>query len=187
MWRMPGRPLKPVPSRRLFSMQMTPRLSALEPYDLPGFARLLRQDGRSPQQFVEWHEQHAREERRIIVARIQEEVAGFVSVLSSSACSAFIADDTLELDGLYVSVAHRGQGLGRALMTAAESVAVGRGRLRCGMAAHQRAEAALIHFLTNRGYVHAGETIADRPWDPLQLMVKSLVPTAFVMAHSAAA
>lgn len=163
---------------------MLPRITSLEPCDLPDFAALLRQDGHPPETFVTAHREHLSGDRTVLVARVGEAVGGFVSLLNRPRAG----KASHEVSGWYVSIAHRGQGLGRLLLSAAEALAMTRGARQTALALPARCDPAALHLATRLGY----ECESDRlepltPWDSVRVLVKSLVPLPFRSAQALAA
>jgi ribosomal protein S18 acetylase RimI-like enzyme len=166
-------------------MLTLPRIASLEPFDLPDFAALLRQDGHLPGEFVKRYRQHLTDECTILVARVDGSVAGFVSILHPSQFAPAFAEATAQISGLYVSVAHRGCGLGRALLNAAETLAAASGARRAGVALAERDSPAASHLARSLGYEWAGWIHEGA--NPLQIWTKSLVPLPFLPLQPLAA
>jgi GNAT superfamily N-acetyltransferase len=99
---------------------------------------------------------------RILIAEVEGEIAGFVSVLARIPSEDLIEQDPefAEVTDLIVRESHREQGIGGSLLNAAEAFAVGQGatRLRIGVLAAN----AAAHRLYERQGFKPSEIILEK-------------------------
>ena len=105
--------------------------------DVGAIARVFERWHKTVGQYEDYYSQQQRGERAVLVAKIADEVAGYVTLLTTSVYAGFREQGIPEVADLNVINEHQHKGIGSALVYAAERLARERGHAAVGIGVEQ--------------------------------------------------